>query len=162
MDLSIEQWDAIIDVIVDRDLVPFVDLAYQGFADSLDEDAYGVRKLIARVPEMIVTTSCSKNFGLYRERVGALTFISANAEAAGIVSGPAQALGSKNWRRLHKVGLYWIGIIFAVTLVPDVVNYPGDPVYLAIATLMVIALALRIAAFVKGRRQSTEAIDSTR
>ena len=76
--------------------------------------------------------------------------------------GPAQALGSKNWRRLHKAGLYWIGIIFAVTLVPDVINYPGELVYLAIATLMVFALALRIAAFVKSRRQSTEAIDSAR
>lgn len=89
MDLSNEQWDAIIDVIVDRDLVPFVDMAYQGFADSLDDDAYGVRKLLARVPEMIVTTSCSKNFGLYRERVGALTFVSASTEAAGIVSSQA-------------------------------------------------------------------------
>ena len=89
MDLSNEQWDAIIDVIVDRRLVPFVDLAYQGFAESLDEDAYGVRKLLARVPEMIVTTSCSKNFGLYRERVGALTFVSASTEAAGIVSSQA-------------------------------------------------------------------------
>lgn len=76
--------------------------------------------------------------------------------------GPAQALGSKNWRRLHKAGLYWIGIIFAVTLVPDVFNYPGEPVYLAIVTLMVIALALRIAALMKSRRQSTEAIDSAR
>ena len=75
---------------------------------------------------------------------------------------PAQAMGSKNWRRLHKAGLYWIGIIFGVTLVPDVINYPGEPVYLAIGTLMVIALALRIAAFMKSRRQSTEAIDSAR
>lgn len=76
--------------------------------------------------------------------------------------GPKQVLGSKNWRRLHKAGLYWIGIIFGVTLVPDIINYPGEPVYLAIGLLMVIALALRIAAFVKTRRQSTEAIDSAR
>ena len=76
--------------------------------------------------------------------------------------GPARALGSKIWRRLHKAGLYWIGIIFGVTLVPDVINFPGEPVYLAIGILMVIALALRIAAFMKTRRQSTEAIDSAR
>ena len=76
--------------------------------------------------------------------------------------GPARALGSKNWRRLHKAGLYWIGIIFAVTLVPDVINYPGEPVYLAIGALILIALVLRIAAFMKSRRQSTEAIDSAR
>jgi aspartate/tyrosine/aromatic aminotransferase len=86
MDLSTAQWDAVVEVVVARGLVPFIDIAYQGFAGSLDEDAYGVRAMLDRVPEMIVVTSCSKNFGLYRERVGALTFVSANAEAAEIVS----------------------------------------------------------------------------
>jgi aspartate/tyrosine/aromatic aminotransferase len=86
MDLSTAQWDAVVEVVVARGLVPFIDFAYQGFAGSLDEDAYGVRAMLDRVPEMIVTTSCSKNFGLYRERVGALTFVSTNAEAAEIVS----------------------------------------------------------------------------
>ena len=86
MDLSTAQWDAVVEVVVARGLVPFIDIAYQGFAGSLDEDAYGVRAMLDRVPEMIVATSCSKNFGLYRERVGALTFVSANAEAAEIVS----------------------------------------------------------------------------
>ncbi len=86
MDLSTAQWDAVVEVVVARGLVPFIDFAYQGFAGSLDQDAYGVRAMLDRVPEMIVTTSCSKNFGLYRERVGALTFVSTNAEAAEIVS----------------------------------------------------------------------------
>ena len=86
MDLSTAQWDAVVDVVVARGLVPFIDIAYQGFSGSLDDDAYGVRAMIDRVPEMIVATSCSKNFGLYRERVGALTFVSANADAAEIVS----------------------------------------------------------------------------
>ncbi len=86
MDLSIAQWDAVVEVVVARGLVPFIDIAYQGFAGRLDEDAYGVRAMLDRVPEMIVVISCSKNFGLYRERVGALTFVSANAEAAEIVS----------------------------------------------------------------------------
>jgi aspartate/tyrosine/aromatic aminotransferase len=86
MDLSTAQWDAVVEVVVARGLVPFIDFAYQGFAGSLDEDAYGVRAMLDRVPEMIVTTSCSKNFGLYRERVGALTFVSANAEVTEIVS----------------------------------------------------------------------------
>ncbi len=89
MDLSNRQWDAIVDVVVDRGLVPFIDFAYQGFANSLDEDAYGVRNMFDRAPEMIVATSCSKNFGLYRERAGSLTFVSANADAAGIVSSQA-------------------------------------------------------------------------
>jgi aspartate/tyrosine/aromatic aminotransferase len=89
MDLSIAQWDEVTDVIIDRGLVPFVDIAYQGFADGLDEDAYGARKLLERAPEMIVAASCSKNFGLYRERTGSLTFVSATHDAAAIVSSQA-------------------------------------------------------------------------
>ena len=89
MDLSTAQWDEIVEVIVARGLIPFIDIAYQGFAGSLAEDAYGVRAMLDRVPEMIVAASCSKNFGLYRERVGALTFVSANADAAEIVASQA-------------------------------------------------------------------------
>lgn len=75
---------------------------------------------------------------------------------------PARAMGPKNWRRLHKTGLYWIAVIFGVTLVPDVIDYPSDPVYLGIGILMVVAISLRIAAFLRSRSQSTEAIDSAR
>ena len=75
---------------------------------------------------------------------------------------PARALGAKNWRRLHKAGLYWIGAIFSVALVPDVIDYPSDPVYLTIGVLMVLAVAIRVAAFVKHRNHKTEAIDSAR
>jgi len=89
MDLSTGQWDEIIEVIVGRGLVPFIDMAYQGFADSLDEDAYGVRAMFDRAPEMIVANSCSKNFGLYRERAGSLTFVSSNADSTDIVSSQA-------------------------------------------------------------------------
>jgi aspartate/tyrosine/aromatic aminotransferase len=89
MDLSIGQWDEVADVIVDRGLVPFIDIAYQGFAEGLDEDAYSVRSMLDRVPEMIVAASCSKNFGLYRERVGSLSFVSASADASEIVSSHA-------------------------------------------------------------------------
>jgi aspartate/tyrosine/aromatic aminotransferase len=89
MDLSAAEWDEVSNVIADRGLVPFIDIAYQGFADGLEEDAYGVRKLLERAPEMIVAASCSKNFGLYRERVGSLSFVSATADAAAIVSSQA-------------------------------------------------------------------------
>jgi aspartate/tyrosine/aromatic aminotransferase len=89
MDLSAGQWDEVTEVIVDRGLVPFIDIAYQGFADGLDEDAYGVRKMLERAPEMIVAASCSKNFGLYRDRTGSLTFVSATPDAAAIVSSHA-------------------------------------------------------------------------
>jgi aromatic-amino-acid transaminase len=64
------QWQAVADLLVSRGLFPFVDLAYQGFGDGLEEDAYGVRLLASRVPEMAVAASCSKNFAVYRDRVG--------------------------------------------------------------------------------------------
>jgi len=74
------QWRAIADVIVERELLPFVDVAYQGFATDLDTDVFIVRELAGRVPEMLVSTSCSKNFGLYRDRVGALFVVTADSE----------------------------------------------------------------------------------
>ena len=89
MDLSTEQWDAVADLVVERRLVPFVDLAYQGFANGLEDDGYGVRLMYERAPEMIVTQSCSKNFGLYRDRVGALSFVASDAETATIVDSQA-------------------------------------------------------------------------
>ena len=81
-DLSKEQWEALTQLCERRGLVPFIDIAYQGLAEGLDEDAFGVRLMAARLPEVVVVLSCSKNLGLYRERVGAASFVSANAEAA--------------------------------------------------------------------------------
>jgi aspartate aminotransferase len=81
-DLSREQWEALTQLCERRNLVPFIDIAYQGLAEGLDEDAFGVRLMAARLPEVVVVTSCSKNLGLYRERVGAASVVSANAEAA--------------------------------------------------------------------------------
>lgn len=86
LDPSEDDWRAITEVIVERGLVPFIDMAYQGFADDLDSDAFAVRHLAARVPEMIVSTSCSKNFGLYRDRVGTLSLLSADSATRDIVS----------------------------------------------------------------------------
>lgn len=77
--LTIDQWAGIADVLVARNLFPFVDLAYQGFGDGLQEDAAGVRLLASRVPEMTVATSCSKNFSVYRDRVGAAILLGQNA-----------------------------------------------------------------------------------
>lgn len=86
LDPSEDEWRAIADVIVERELVPFVDMAYQGFAVGLDEDAFIVRHLAQRVPEMIISTSCSKNFGLYRDRVGSLSLLSADPATRDIVA----------------------------------------------------------------------------
>jgi aspartate aminotransferase len=78
-DLSREQWQAVAGLAQDNGFVPFVDLAYQGFGEGLEEDAYGLRLLADAVPEMLVASSCSKNFGLYRERAGALSVLGSSA-----------------------------------------------------------------------------------
>jgi len=70
-DLTMAQWDKVIDLLLSNDLFPLVDLAYQGFGDGLEEDAAAIRLMAKRLPEMVVAASCSKNLGLYRERVGA-------------------------------------------------------------------------------------------
>lgn len=85
-DLTASQWRALADTIERRGLVPFVDLAYQGFGDDLDADATGLRTLADRVPELLVAISCSKNFGLYRERTGALAVIARDAGRAAAAS----------------------------------------------------------------------------
>ncbi len=89
LDPSDDEWRAITDVIVERELLPFVDNAYQGFARSVEEDVFAIQHMAARVPELIVATSCSKNFGLYRDRVGTLSFLSADAATKAIVSSQA-------------------------------------------------------------------------
>lgn len=90
VDLSEQQWDAVATIAVQRGFTPFVDLAYLGLGLGLKEDSYGVRKLAATVPELIVASSCSKNFGLYRERVGALSIVSSTVAEADIVYGQMQ------------------------------------------------------------------------
>jgi aspartate/tyrosine/aromatic aminotransferase len=85
MDPSEEEWAAIADVVVERKLVPFIDIAYQGFARSLTDDAFAVRLFAGRVPEMIVSGSCSKNFGLYRDRVGSLSMLAADKASRDVV-----------------------------------------------------------------------------
>lgn len=79
-DINHEQWDQVIALLKERNLLPFFDIAYQGFGDSLDDDAYGIRKACEELEEVMVASSCSKNFGLYRERTGAITIIAADAK----------------------------------------------------------------------------------
>ena len=78
-DLQPDQWQAVAELLQRRGLIPFLDLAYQGFAASLDGDAAAVRMVAQRVPEALIAVSFSKNLGLYRERVGALVVVSENA-----------------------------------------------------------------------------------
>ena len=85
-DLAPAEWEQVADLLLRRSLTPFVDMAYQGLGEDLERDATGLRIIAARVPEMLLAISCSKNFGLYRERVGALTVLAENPAAAVAVS----------------------------------------------------------------------------
>jgi len=74
-DLSEEQWRELTALAAKNGFLPFIDLAYQGFGRGLNEDAYGIRYMAEHLPELLVASSCSKNFGLYRERVGSLSVL---------------------------------------------------------------------------------------
>ena len=81
-DLTPDQWQAVADAVAERKLLPLVDFAYQGFADGLREDAVGLLAMARPGVELLVASSFSKNFGLYNERVGALTLVASTADAA--------------------------------------------------------------------------------
>src|SRR5690606_9270069 len=80
VDLEPQHWEAVAALAEKRGFLCFVDMAYQGFSADLDSDAFGPRLLARRLPELLLATSCSKNFGLYRERIGALSVIGHGAE----------------------------------------------------------------------------------
>ncbi len=84
VDIPDALWPQIAALAQRQGFVPLVDMAYQGFARSLNEDAAGLRLLADAVPELLLCTSCSKNFGLYRERIGALSIIAGSASQARI------------------------------------------------------------------------------
>ncbi|MEI8603470.1 amino acid aminotransferase [Shewanella sp. MF08487] len=84
MDLTTEQWDKVVALTKEQGFTPLIDMAYQGFGDGVDIDAYGVRKMAAAVDNMILCSSCSKNFGLYRERIGSCSVIAKDANTANV------------------------------------------------------------------------------
>jgi aspartate/tyrosine/aromatic aminotransferase len=85
VDPTLEQWTGIADALEGRGALLLVDFAYQGFVNGVDEDAAAVRMLAERMPEMVVCSSFSKNLGLYAERTGSMTAITASAEKAAAV-----------------------------------------------------------------------------
>ena len=109
--LDASQWDAVTDLVLETGAVPFVDIAYQGFGDGLDEDAAGLRAMASRVPEMLIAASCSKNFGLYRDRVGCAMAICASAEQHDVVSRNLAVLNRLNYSFAPDHGAALVGII---------------------------------------------------
>jgi aromatic-amino-acid transaminase len=79
-DLNHDDWQRVLDVVRSRNLLPLIDFAYQGFGDGLEQDAWSTRLFAAEVPELLITSSCSKNFGLYRDRTGALIVCAKTAD----------------------------------------------------------------------------------
>ncbi|WP_439888784.1 amino acid aminotransferase [Pseudomonas sp. MBLB4123] len=77
-DLGQDDWRRVLEVVKARELLPLIDFAYQGFGDGLEQDAWAVRLFAEALPELLITSSCSKNFGLYRERTGALLVCAAD------------------------------------------------------------------------------------
>ncbi len=87
VDLSLEQWDQVIDLLREKELIPFLDFAYQGFAEGIEEDAAPLRRMVAAGLCLLVANSFSKNFSLYRRRVGALSIVTGGAgEAANVMT----------------------------------------------------------------------------
>lgn len=79
-DLSQDDWRQVLQIVRERQLLPLIDFAYQGFGDGLEQDAWAVRLFADELPEVLITSSCSKNFGLYSDRVGALIVCANDAE----------------------------------------------------------------------------------
>lgn len=96
-DLTPDQWDQVADIIEQRGLMPFVDLAYHGLGDGLEADLYGVRLLAGRSSGVVAAVSCSKNFGLYRDRVGALYVLTADQETATIAASHMAGHARTSW-----------------------------------------------------------------
>lgn len=96
-DLTNEQWDAVIEILKARELIPFLDIAYQGFGASMEEDAYAIRAIASAGLPALVSNSFSKIFSLYGERVGGLSVLCEDAEAAGRVLGQLKATVRRNY-----------------------------------------------------------------
>ncbi|MFS0851604.1 aromatic amino acid transaminase [Novosphingobium panipatense] len=97
IDYSNAEWDEIAGLLASSKILPVLDLAYQGLGHGMEEDAYGLRRVLAAVPEALICYSCDKNFGLYRDRVGALYAMVADPADLARVMSNGHALARANW-----------------------------------------------------------------
>ncbi|THD74015.1 aspartate/tyrosine/aromatic aminotransferase [Thalassobius vesicularis] len=95
--LNLTQWQAVVDVLLKTGGVPMIDLAYQGFGDGLDEDAAATRLVASSVPECLIAASCSKNFGIYRERTGILMAVAQDKGLRTLTQGTLNYLNRQNY-----------------------------------------------------------------
>jgi aromatic-amino-acid transaminase len=97
IDYSNAEWDEIAALVAKSGVLPILDLAYQGLGHGMEEDAYGSRKVLAAVPEALIAYSCDKNFGLYRDRVGAVYVMMESADQVGAAISNGHALARAAW-----------------------------------------------------------------
>lgn len=95
--LTMEQWEEVAAILEQSGAIPLIDLAYQGFGDGLEEDAAATRMIAARLPEALIAASCSKNFGIYRERTGILFALAENTAARDLAQGSMAFLNRQNY-----------------------------------------------------------------
>jgi aromatic-amino-acid transaminase len=95
--LNKDQWNIIADLLLEKEAIPFIDIAYQGFGEGIEEDAFGTRLLASKFPEMFIAASCSKNFGIYRERCGIVITVSKNPDISSITQGNLSYVNRQNF-----------------------------------------------------------------
>lgn len=95
--LNPAQWDEVVALLESTGATPMIDIAYQGFGEGLEQDAMATRKVAAAMPETIIATSCSKNFGIYRERTGMLMVVSHDTSAKGLNQATLAYLNRQNF-----------------------------------------------------------------
>jgi len=110
-DLTHAQWDEVIEVLIARDLIPFLDIAYQGFGAGIEDDAYAIRAIASTGLPALVSNSFSKIFSLYGERVGGLSIVCEDAEAAGRVLGQLKATVRRNYSSPPNFGAQVVSLV---------------------------------------------------
>jgi aspartate aminotransferase len=110
-DLTFDNWKAIAERASKQGFLPYVDIAYQGLGDGLDADVEGVRYLSSQVEEMVIATSCSKNFGLYRERAGCLMIQTASESQANAIQTQIQDVARANYSMSPAYGGFLVDIV---------------------------------------------------
>lgn len=115
VDLNRDQWRLVVDVVKQSNLIPFLDFAYQGFGESLEADAFAVRLFAESGLSCLIASSFSKSFGLYRERVGALTILTANAEESKRVLSQVKRVIRTNYSNPPSHGAQLVAMVLADT-----------------------------------------------
>nr|WP_161807496.1 amino acid aminotransferase [Pseudomonas sp. RIT-PI-q] len=143
-DLSHDDWRRVLDVVRSRDLVPLIDFAYQGFGDGLEQDAWSTRLFAAELPEVLITSSCSKNFGLYSDRTGALIVCAKTADKLVDVRSQLANIARNLWSTPPDHGAAVVATIL------------GDPELKSLWADEVEAMRLRIAQLRSGLLEALE------